>query len=144
MAEYETFAEATKRLLSPDRPSAGAWTVEMFGYLLLLEGGAIVIAPSGVALLLHLPDFSVSSVPYFRLVGLLISGLGVLYTVSGRLNAQGFVFASLIDRPLVPFIMFGLWFQGLCPAVLAIAFSVQDFCSFLWTLWGWRRDRRQN
>jgi Na+-driven multidrug efflux pump len=144
VAEYETFIETTKRLLHPLRSSAGAWTVEIFGYLMLVEGGAIVIAPHGVALLLNLPEFSVSAATYFRLVGLLISGLGLLYTVSGRLNAQGFVFASLIDRPLVPFVMLGLWYWGLCPAILAAAFGLQDFGSFLWTLWAWRRDRRQN
>jgi hypothetical protein len=144
VAEYETFIETTKRLLHPVRSSAGAWTVEIFGYLMLVEGGAIVIAPHGVASLLNLPDFSVAAATYFRLVGLLISGLGLLYTVSGRLNAQGFVFASLLDRPLVPFIMLGLWYWTLCPAILAAAFGLQDFCSFLWTLWGWRKDRSWN
>jgi hypothetical protein len=144
VAEYETFIETTKRLRHPLRSSAGAWTVEIFGYLMLVEGGAIALAPHGVALLLNLPEFSVSAATYFRLVGLLISGLGLLYTVSGRLNAQGFVFASLIDRPLVPFVMLGLWYWSLCPAILAAAFGLQDFGSFLWTLWAWRRDRRQN
>jgi Ca2+-binding RTX toxin-like protein len=46
--------------------------------------------------------------------------------VSGRLNAQGFVFASLLDRPLVPFIM-GLWHWALCRAILAAAFGLLDF-----------------
>jgi len=142
VAQYETTSETTRRLLHPLRTSAGAWTVEIFGYLLLVEGAAIVIAPHGVALLLGLPEFSVAAATYFRLVGLLISGLGLLYSVSGRLNAQGFVFASLLDRPLVPFVMLGLWYLALCPAVLAAGFALQDFCSFLWTLWGWRKDRR--
>ena len=139
MAEYETFIETTKRLLHPVRSSTGAWTVEIFGYLMLVEGGAIVIAPHGVASLLNL--LTSAAATYFRLVGLLISWLGLLYTVSGRLNAQGFVFASLLDRPLVPFIMLGLWYWTLFPAILAAAFGLQDFCSFLWTLWGWRKDR---
>jgi hypothetical protein len=30
------------------------------------------------------------------------------------------------------------------PAILAAAFGLQDFCSFLWTLWGWRKDRSWN
>jgi hypothetical protein len=139
VAEYETFIETTKRLLHPVRSSTGAWTVEIFGYLMLVEGGAIVIAPHGVASLLNL--LTSAAATYFRLVGLLISWLGLLYTVSGRLNAQGFVFASLLDRPLVPFIMLGLWYWTLFPAILAAAFGLQDFCSFLWTLWGWRKDR---
>jgi hypothetical protein len=57
--------------------------------------------------------------------------------VSGRLNADGFVFASLLDRPVVPLVMFVLWYFGLCPAILAALFSLQDFGSFLWTLWAW-------
>ena len=117
-------------------------TVEAFGWLLLAEGVAIFIAPRGVAALLQLPDFAASAAVYFRLVGLLIAGLGVLYTVSGRLNAQGFVFASFLDRPVVPFIMFALWHWGLVPGILAVAFSLQDFGSFLWTVWAWRRERR--
>jgi hypothetical protein len=94
-----------RRLLYPEQRAPHASTVEAFSWLLLLEGGAIVLAPQAVATLLNLPNFSASAAVYFRLVGLLISGLGLLYTVSGRLNAQGFVFASLLDRPLVPPVM---------------------------------------
>jgi hypothetical protein len=57
--------------------------------------------------------------------------------VSGRVNAEGFVFASLLDRPLVPVIMGVLWYMNLVSGVIALAFSVQDFGSFLWTLAEW-------
>jgi hypothetical protein len=60
--------------------------------------------------------------------------------VSGRLNAQGFVFASLLDRPLVPLLMALLWHLGIVPGPLALAFSVQDLGGFLWTLAHWRRE----
>jgi Na+-driven multidrug efflux pump len=103
----------------------------------------IVVGTRAVATLLGLPDFSASAATYFRLVGLLIAGLGLLYTVSGRLNAQGFVFASLLDRPIVPFVMLGLRYWGSCPAILVLAFGLQDFVSFLWTLWAWRRERKR-
>ncbi|SEF07364.1 hypothetical protein SAMN05519104_8346 [Rhizobiales bacterium GAS188] len=142
MAEYETFAKWLKRLLHPERDSASAFTVEAFGWLLLAEGIAIFIAPHGVAAFLHLPDFSAATAVYFRLIGLLIAGLGALYTVSGRVNAQGFVFASFFDRPIVPVIMAVLWWNGLIPAILAIAFSVQDFGSFLWTARAWHTERK--
>jgi len=142
LAGYESFKEWLERLLRPVRDSRSAVTIEAFGWLLLAEGVAIFIAPRGVAELLQLPGFVPSAAVYFRLVGLLISGLGVLYTVSGRLNAQGFVFASFFDRPVVPFIMFALWGWGLVPGILAVAFSLQDFGSFLWTVWAWRRERR--
>ena len=142
LAGYETFTEWLERLLRPVRDSRSAVTIEAFGWLLLAEGVAIFIAPRGVAELLQLPDFVPSAAVYFRLVGLLIAGLGGLYTVSGRLNVQGFVFASFLERPVVPIIMFALWGWGLVPGILAVAFSLQDFGSFLWTVWAWRRERR--
>jgi len=134
-----TFRQMLQRLLLPGRRATSARTVEAFGWLLLFEGAVIVLAPQWVAAVLSLPDFSPSAAIYFRLVGLLVSGLGFLYTVSGRLDARGFVFASLLDRPLVPPVMFVLWWEGLCPAILAALFALQDFGSFSWTLWAWRQ-----
>jgi hypothetical protein len=140
LAEHPSLMQMAMRLLHPGPRSASAKTVEAFGWLLLLEGAVVVLAPHGVASLLGLSGFSASTAVYFRLVGLLISGLGLLYIVSGRLDAQGFVFASLLDRPLVPPVMLVLWSLGLCPGILAALFSLQDFISFLWTLWAWKRD----
>ena len=142
MTHYPTFLEMVRTLLHPAQRSPSARTVEAFGWLLLVEGSIIFLLPAWVAGLLGLPDFSASAATYFRLVGLLISGLGLLYAVSGRLNAQGFVFASLLDRPVVPLVMAVLWSLGLLPGVLAVAFSLQDFGSFLWTVWAWRAERK--
>jgi hypothetical protein len=114
----------------------------MFGWLLLVEGAAILLAPKGVASILHIPMPFGQATNYFRLIGLLISGLGTLYVVSGRLNAGGFVFASLLDRPLVPPAMAVLWYLGLIPGPLALAFGIQDFCGFLWTLFTWRAESK--
>lgn len=139
MAEHPSLMQMAMRLLHPGQRSASARTVEAFGWLLLLEGAVVVLAPQGVAALLGLPGFSASAEVYFRLVGLLISGLGLPYTVSGRLDAQGFVFASLLDRPLVPPVMLVLWLLDLCPGILAALFSLQDCISFLWTLWAWKK-----
>jgi len=142
LTHYPTFLEMVRTLLHPAQRSPSARTVEAFGWLLLVEGSIIFLLPAWVAGLLGLPDFSASAATYFRLVGLLISGLGLLYAVSGRLNAQGFVFASLLDRPVVPLVMAVLWSLGLLPGVLAVAFSLQDFGSFLWTVWAWRAERK--
>ena len=141
MSEEPTFAAMVARLISPGQRSAAARTVEAFGWLIALEGGAMLLAPHWVAAVLHLPDFSAAAAVYFRLVGLLVSGLGMLYVVCGRLDSRGFIFASLLDRPLVPVAMFCLWSWGLLPSVLAVLFSLQDFGGFLWTLWAWRKAR---
>ena len=66
----------------------------------------------------------------------------MLYIVSGRLNAEGFVVASLLDRPFVPIIMAVLWSNGILPGPLAVAFSLTDFAGFLWTAFAWREDVR--
>ena len=129
------------RLLSAEGQSRSAKTVEVFGWLILLEGAALLLAPHWVAGLLHLPALSDQGADYLRLAGLLVGGLGMLYVVSGRLNAQGFVFASLLDRPLVPPVMLVLWWLDIVPGPLALVFAVQDFASFLWTLVAWQTER---
>ena len=90
------------RLWRAQGQSRAAKTVEAFGWLILFEGVSIVLAPHFIASLLHLPALAEQAANYFRLAGVLVSGIGMLYVVSGRLNAEGFVFASLLDRPLVP------------------------------------------
>jgi hypothetical protein len=136
-------SELFARLLSAEERGPTARTVELFGWLILVEGTILVFAPGFVATVLHLPALSDQAANYFRLAGLLVSGLGMLYVVSGRLNATGFLFASLLDRPLVPPVMAVLWYFGIVPGPLALAFSIQDFASFLWTLFTWRSELRR-
>ena len=103
------------RLLRAEGQGKAAKTVEVFGWLILAEGGGLLLVPQLAVTLLHLPALGEQAENYFRLVGLLVGGLGMLYVASGRLNAQGFVFASLLDRPLVPPVMFVLWLLGIVP-----------------------------
>jgi len=129
------------RLLRAEGQGRSAKTVEVFGWLILIESGLVLFAPHLVASLLGLPPLAEQAASYFRLVGLLVGGVGMLYVVSGRLNAEGFVFASLLDRPLVPPVMAVLWYLDILPGPLALIFSIQDFSSFLWTLFTWRRSQ---
>jgi hypothetical protein len=142
MVKTFTFREMLGRLLRAEGRSRVAKTVEAFGWLLLIEGAAMLCAPHVVASVLHIPPLIEQGADYFRLIGVLISGLGMLYVVSGRLNAQGFVFASLLDRPLVPPMMVVLWYLSIIPWPLAVVFSIQDLCGFLWTFFTWRAELR--
>jgi hypothetical protein len=135
------FSALFARLVSAEGRTRTAWTVEAFGWLILVEGALMLLAPGFVASVLRLPEFAGNGENYFRLAGVLVSGLGMLYVVSGRLNAVGFMFGSLLDRPLVPPLMLVLWWLGVVPGVLAIVFSIQDFGSFLWTLLTWKAER---
>ena len=129
-----------KRLLSAEGQSRSAKTVEVFGWLILLEGTVVLFAPHFAVSILGIAPIGDQAANYFRLVGLLVCGVGMLYIVSGRLNAEGFVFASMLDRPLVPFAMAILWYLEVVPGPLALIFSIQDFGSFLWTLVTWREE----
>ncbi len=103
-----------RRLISAAGQSRSAKTVEVFGWLILFEGTIVLFAPHfAISLLGSNPH--TTNPNYFRLVGLLVSGLGMLYIASGRLNAEGFVFASMLDRPVVPFAMAILWFLEILP-----------------------------
>ena len=138
-----TFAEMTLGLLHRRAQSRAAKSVEIFGYIMLAESLAVLLVPELVAALLQLDPLSVQSATYFRIGGLLIGGLGILYVISGRLNANGFIFASMIDRPLVPPTMLLLWSLSIVPGTLALAFSTLDFGTFLWTFFAWRADLRE-
>ena len=129
-----------RRLLNAEGQSRSAKTVEVFGWLILIEGTIVLFAPRFSASLISMPPLADQGANYFRLVGLLVSGLGMLYIVSGRLNAEGFVFASMLDRPLVPVAMGILWYFEIISGSLALIFSIQDFGSFLWTLFTWRAE----
>ena len=130
------------RLITAEGQSRSAGTVEIFGWPILVEGASIVLLPQLAVGLLHLPLLVEQAENYFRLVGILVSGVGMLYVVSGRLNAEGFVFASMLDRPLVPIAMAILWYLEIIPGPLAVIFSIQDFGSFLWTFVTWRSEHR--
>jgi hypothetical protein len=136
-----SLSEMFHRLLHAEGQRYPAKTVEVFGWLILVEGALLLLAPDLVAAILHLPQLTPQGSNYLRLAGVLVSGVGMLYVVSGRLDAEGFVFASLLDRPLVPPLMLVLWWHDIVPAPLALVFAVQDFGSFLWTLSAWRADR---
>jgi len=134
MTTHFSFREMLGRMLRAEGQSRAARTVELFGWLILVEGTIILFAPHFAAAFLHMPPLTEQGANFFRLVAVLVGGLGMLYVASGRLNAEGFVFASLLDRPLVPFVMAALWYLDIIPGTLALAFSIQDFGSFLWTL----------
>jgi hypothetical protein len=130
------------RLLTAEGQSRSAKTVEVFGWLIIVEGTIVLFAPHFSVSILGIPPLTEQGANYYRLVGLLVSGLGMLYIASGRLNAEGFVFASMLDRPLVPIAMAILWYRDIIPGPLALIFTIQDFGSFLWTLFTWRAERK--
>jgi hypothetical protein len=132
-----------KRLLSPTEQSRAAKTVEIYGWIILAEGGFFLLLPDFMARLIHFGPLTPQASGFLRLIGMLVSGFGMLYVLSGRLNAEGFVFATLIDRPFVAPTMAALWYFGALPGLLALLFALEDSASWLWTLLTWRDERRR-
>ena len=133
-----------KQLLSPPEQSRAAKTIEIYGWIIFLEGGLLLLFPDFMARLMHFGPLTAQASGFLRLVGMLVSGFGMLYVLSGRLNAEGFVFATLIDRPFVAPTMVVLWYFGAIPGPLALLFGGEDSASWLWTLLTWRAERRRN
>ena len=131
-----------KRLLSPPEQSRAAKTVEIYGWIVFMEGGLMLLFPDFISRLMHFGPLTPQASGFLRLVGMLVSGFGMLYVVSGRLNADGFVFATLIDRPFVAPTMATLWYFGALPASFALLIAIEDSASWLWTFLTWRAERR--
>ena len=135
-----TFALMLRRLLTAEGQGPAAKTVEIYGWILLIEGAISMIWPHVVATVLGIPPLVDQGANYFRLAGVWVAGIGLLYLLSGRLNAHGFVFSTLLDRPLVLPILGILWYFGIVPGSLALAAGLQDLVTCLWTLAAWRRE----
>src|SRR5919107_6053147 len=84
-----------KRLLSPPEQSRAAKTVEIYGWIIFLEGGLLLLFPDFMARVMHFGPLTPQASGFLRLVGMLVSGFGILYLVSGRLNAEGFIFRHI-------------------------------------------------
>lgn len=140
MAVPVTFGTMLQHLLRADDQGRAAKTVEIYGWVVLVEGAACMYAPHAVATMLGIPALIGQGADYFRLAGVWVAGIGLLYVLSGRLNATGFVFSTLLDRPLVLPILGAMWFFGLVPGVLALGAGLQDLVTCLWTWSAWRRE----
>ena len=87
-----TFTEMLRRLLRAEGQGRAAKTVEIYGWVVLIEGAICMSLPQLVATVLGIPPLVDQGVDYFRLAGVWVAGIGLLYVLSGRLNANGFVF----------------------------------------------------
>jgi hypothetical protein len=129
-----------QRLIKPGPLTLVSRSIEIFGYIDLVLGLLILTAPRFTAALFHLPPLSSVDSALLRVVGVLVTTLGLLYIINGRFNSLGFAVGSLLDRPLVPLIMAVLWQKHILPGSLAASFSTVDFSGFLATAFAWRAD----
>src|SRR5215475_14516172 len=131
-----------KRVLSAPEQSRAAKTVEIYGWIIFLEGGLLLLFSDFMARLMHFGPLTVQASGSLCLIGMLVSGFGRLYLLSERLDAEGFVSATLIDQPFVAPTMAALRYFGALPGPLALLFAIEDSASWGWTLLTWRAERR--
>jgi uncharacterized protein YjeT (DUF2065 family) len=135
-----TFREMLRRLLRAEGQGRAAKTVEIYGWIVLIEGAICMLWPQSVATALGIPALADQALNYFRLAGVWVAGIGLLYLLSGRLNATGFVFSTLLDRPLVLPLLGVLWYFGMVAGTIALVAGLQDLLTCLWTFLVWRRE----
>ncbi|HEX9146198.1 MAG TPA: hypothetical protein VGA09_18160 [Candidatus Binatia bacterium] len=118
------YKEIFRQLIAAPAQSRAAKIVEVFGWLILFEGSAVLLFPGFAAALLHLPELAQQGENYFRLVGL--AGQRSRHALCGKRASQrrGIIFASLLDRPLVPLAMAILWYLDITPWPLALVYSI--------------------
>src|SRR6266581_2408221 len=75
-----------KRLLSPPEQSRAAKTVEIYGWIIFAEGGLLLLFPDFMARLMHFGPLTQQASGFLRLIGMLVSGFGMLYLLSERLT----------------------------------------------------------
>ena len=82
-----TLGEMFHRLLKPTAQTRAAKSVEVFGWLILVEAVILMLSPQFAAQLLHLPALVPQGANYLRLVALLVGGVGMLASsVQGKRN----------------------------------------------------------
>ena len=140
MTTTASFTDMLRRLLRAEGQGRAAKTVEIYGWIVLIEGAICMLWPQSVAMALGIPALVEQALNYFRLAGVWVAGIGLLYLLSGRLNADGFVFATLLDRPLVLPLLGVLWYFGMVAGSIALVAGLQDLLTSLWTFMVWRRE----
>ena len=84
-----SYRELFAQLLRATVLSRAAKTIEICGWLIFAEGIFIFVFPQPVARLLRFGPLHHEGVTSVRLAVLLVAGIGMLYLVSGRMNADG-------------------------------------------------------
>jgi hypothetical protein len=111
-----------KRLLSASEQSRAAKTVEIYAWMIFLEGGLLLLFPDFMARLMHFGPLTAQASGFFTFNRHAGFGLWDALFAEGRLNTAGFVFATLIDRPFVAPTIAALWYFGAVPGPLALLF----------------------
>ena len=94
----------------------------------MATGGLFILWPDSVQILFQDRPFVGSEQALFRVIGMAVAVIGLLYFFGGRSGLRQFVAASIIDRIfLVPAVLLPLVLSGIFPHSLGV-FAILDPC----------------
>jgi hypothetical protein len=112
------------------------------GVFYMLAGLVLFLAPADwVALALLLDGFEGYEEGWARMVGVSLFVVGWFYVMGGRTGATSFGLATVVDRALVPFVMFGLYATGKVAAGMVLGVAVIDPLLAIGAFLIWRSER---
>lgn len=116
--------------------SKAAFTIEVFGYYLLLLGFVVLLVPN---LLLNIFQIPFTSEVWIRVTGVLVFNIGIYYIYAAKCEARAFFKASIYTRifVLLAFTVFAtLGFAS--PRLILL--SSGDVIGALWTYIALKRE----
>ena len=120
------------------RSSLSRYT-EANGILYFVMGVALATVPVPLAGLLGI-ELVGGEPGYVRLMGLTLSVVGYFYWFGGRTGAESFGLSTLVDRFVLPFVLFPMAFAGLIDLEIALTFGILDPLLALGAWMIWRRE----
>jgi hypothetical protein len=97
------------------------------GLLYIATGSAILFMPADwLALALMLDGWQGYEEGWARMIGFTLAVVGWFYVMGGRTGAASFGLATVVDRAIVPFAMFGLWSTGKVAVGMVIGVGILD------------------
>lgn len=116
--------------------SQAAFTIEVFGYYLLLLGLVVILVPN---VLLNIFQIPTTSEVWIRVTGVLVFNIGIYYIYAAKYEARAFFQASIYTRifVLLSFTAFAaLGFAS--PRLILLSFT--DVLGAIWTYVALRRE----
>src|SRR6266480_616624 len=122
-----------KRLLSAPEQSRAAKTVEIYGWIIFLEGGLLLLFPDFMARLMHFGPLTAQAFWVFTFKR--HAGFRLWDALFAEWTSQcGGLCICHIDRSAIRRTDHALWYFGALPGPLALLFAIEDSASWLWTL----------
>jgi hypothetical protein len=111
------------------------------GWFYLVVGLSLLALPTAVTEAAFLAELDGYEPGLVRVLGLTLAVIGWFYVMGGRTGATSFALATVVDRLLVPFVLFPLALTGAVPAAGVLPIAVIDPILALGALAIWHRQR---